>query len=280
MAVELMESLCGLLVDIGPFGVDPASVVDGLPDGWPLGLEALNIRVRIMETIRAAELNSFHLATPSFSSLSSSDLDTESTRSFFPDKSITLGTLIGIRTDHTTMHNGSAGHQQAQMQVSQSRCGSTRPKSCHRLRKWKSYMGCMYSNSRIDNSIPSLGQFLEAHRRAGVSFIGASGEENAYVNVMSEEPEVAVSNGDLFLLDGHRNIQSRSNSSRLPASELPAIEENSAGDLTDCSPRDTLGVKRKHRRAHSYNFCLPKVSNILVRMSPGRGSPSGKINHS
>ncbi|KAH9329608.1 hypothetical protein KI387_001716, partial [Taxus chinensis] len=51
--------------------------VDELPNGWPLGLETVNIRVRIMESIREAELNSFRLATPSFSSLSSSDLDTE-----------------------------------------------------------------------------------------------------------------------------------------------------------------------------------------------------------
>ncbi|KAK6133436.1 hypothetical protein DH2020_032804 [Rehmannia glutinosa] len=37
------------------------------------------------------------LRSSSFSSFSSSNLDTESTASFFPDRSVSLGRLIGIR---------------------------------------------------------------------------------------------------------------------------------------------------------------------------------------
>ncbi|ERM97522.1 hypothetical protein AMTR_s02929p00000180, partial [Amborella trichopoda] len=53
--------------------------VDRMPSGWPLGLESLNLRLRVMETfnIAADDPGSFNLGSVSFSSLSSSDLDTQ-----------------------------------------------------------------------------------------------------------------------------------------------------------------------------------------------------------
>ncbi|XP_077228205.1 uncharacterized protein LOC143861162 [Tasmannia lanceolata] len=65
--------------------------------GWPLGLENMNMRLRVIDTLQVTESNSFRLRSASFSSFTSSDLDTPSTRSFFPDHSITLGRLIGIK---------------------------------------------------------------------------------------------------------------------------------------------------------------------------------------
>ncbi|WOG85133.1 hypothetical protein DCAR_0104320 [Daucus carota subsp. sativus] len=44
----------------------------------------------------ASEPSSLHVPSSSFSSFSSSNLDTESTISFFADHSVTLGRLIGI----------------------------------------------------------------------------------------------------------------------------------------------------------------------------------------
>ncbi|KAI5593211.1 hypothetical protein POPTR_004G048201v4 [Populus trichocarpa] len=66
-------------------------------NGWPLGL--MSTRLRVMETIQAApaEPYSLRIRSSSFSSFSSSNLDTESTASFFQDKSVPLGRLIGIR---------------------------------------------------------------------------------------------------------------------------------------------------------------------------------------
>nr|GMC78871.1 uncharacterized protein LOC109158839 [Ipomoea batatas]GMC81590.1 uncharacterized protein LOC109158839 [Ipomoea batatas] len=56
----------------------------------------MNIRLRLLETSRAQGATAAY-SSPSFSSLSSSNLDTESTASFFPDRSVSLGRLIGIR---------------------------------------------------------------------------------------------------------------------------------------------------------------------------------------
>ncbi|KAK7252128.1 hypothetical protein RIF29_35865 [Crotalaria pallida] len=72
---------------------------DEMPIGWPLGLGILNMRLRNVDSTPTAprEPYSIHVRSTSFSSFSSSNLDTESTVSFFQDKSVTLGRLIGIR---------------------------------------------------------------------------------------------------------------------------------------------------------------------------------------
>ncbi|GAV60318.1 hypothetical protein CFOL_v3_03849 [Cephalotus follicularis] len=70
-------------------------------NGWPLGLQIMNTRLRVVESTQDApsvELPySLHMPTSSFSSFSSSNLDTESTASFFQDHSVSLGLLIGLR---------------------------------------------------------------------------------------------------------------------------------------------------------------------------------------
>ncbi|KAL1827559.1 hypothetical protein ACET3Z_005971 [Daucus carota] len=63
-------------------------------EGWPLGLQPLNVRVGLVHMPEFSGSLSFN-TSPS-ASPSSSDLDTESTGSFFHDKSITLGSLIGV----------------------------------------------------------------------------------------------------------------------------------------------------------------------------------------
>ncbi|XP_052108323.1 uncharacterized protein LOC110274129 isoform X2 [Arachis duranensis] len=73
---------------------------DQMLNGWPLGLGFLNIKLRVTEAPAAAPVDPFSLKqipSTSFSSFSSSNLDTESTASFFQDKSVSLGRLIGIR---------------------------------------------------------------------------------------------------------------------------------------------------------------------------------------
>ncbi|XP_019425920.1 PREDICTED: uncharacterized protein LOC109334546 [Lupinus angustifolius] len=72
---------------------------DEMPIGWPLGLSFLNMRLRVVDSIPAASVQpySLHIPSTSFSSFSSSNLDTESTASFFQDKSVSLAQLIGFR---------------------------------------------------------------------------------------------------------------------------------------------------------------------------------------
>ncbi|KAK2642376.1 hypothetical protein Ddye_024139 [Dipteronia dyeriana] len=72
-------------------------------NGWPLGLDIMNTRLRVMEgegtqaALAEVEPDSTHMRTISFTSLSSSNLDTESTKSFFQDNSVSLGRLIGFK---------------------------------------------------------------------------------------------------------------------------------------------------------------------------------------
>ncbi|XP_071930506.1 uncharacterized protein [Coffea arabica] len=74
-------------------------------NGWPLGLGNINLRLRATLNFEAAaqaapanELSSeMPSPSPSFTSFSSSNLDTESTASFFQDQSVPLGRLIGIK---------------------------------------------------------------------------------------------------------------------------------------------------------------------------------------
>ncbi|KAK8570616.1 hypothetical protein V6N13_103027 [Hibiscus sabdariffa] len=72
-------------------------------EGWPLGLEPLNARIGLL---RNPDFSASTLITSS-SPASSSDLDTQSTGSFFHDKSITLGlsrTSTRRRTTQTSRH--------------------------------------------------------------------------------------------------------------------------------------------------------------------------------
>ncbi|KAI5584337.1 hypothetical protein POPTR_006G084400v4 [Populus trichocarpa] len=133
-------------------------------DGWPLGLRPLNARVGL---VRNRDFNgsiSFStLLTASNSSFtdSSSDLDTESTGSFFHDKSLTLGSLIGVSSI---------------LELSRR---STRGRTTETLREQKNYKSkpWMFSIcSRLspdvvntNNNAPSLGHFLEVERRAAAN---------------------------------------------------------------------------------------------------------------
>ncbi|KAL1335889.1 hypothetical protein AAHE18_10G021700 [Arachis hypogaea] len=68
--------------------------------GWPLGLGFFNMRLRVVDSLPSAYSvapYSLHIPSTSFSSFSSSNLDTEkqSSASFFQDKSVSLAQLIG-----------------------------------------------------------------------------------------------------------------------------------------------------------------------------------------
>ncbi|XVE88097.1 hypothetical protein DITRI_Ditri19aG0041000 [Diplodiscus trichospermus] len=57
----------------------------------------LRLQDRLQASAAAVEPYSLHIPSSSFSSFSSSNLDTESSASFFQDNSVSLGKLIGFR---------------------------------------------------------------------------------------------------------------------------------------------------------------------------------------
>jgi hypothetical protein len=61
---------------------DHSSQNHEIPSGWPLGLGIMNVRLRVLERLpaSAAHPHSLHVASTSFSSFSSSNLDTEVTQ--------------------------------------------------------------------------------------------------------------------------------------------------------------------------------------------------------
>ncbi|KAK9022878.1 hypothetical protein V6N11_003116 [Hibiscus sabdariffa] len=69
-------------------------------NGWPLGLQIMTMRLGLQERYQggapAVEPYSPHIPSSSFTSFSSSNLDTESSASFFQDSSVSLGKLIGL----------------------------------------------------------------------------------------------------------------------------------------------------------------------------------------
>uniref|UniRef100_A0A5B7BJG3 Uncharacterized protein n=1 Tax=Davidia involucrata TaxID=16924 RepID=A0A5B7BJG3_DAVIN len=125
-------------------------------DGWPLGLQPLNVRVGL---VRNSDLNgsvSFSTlltGSPSSSTDSSSDLDSESTGSFFRDKSITLGSLIGVSSILELSRRSTRG----------STAETLRDKKSYKSKTW---LFSLCSKLSTDAVTPSLGHFLEAERRA------------------------------------------------------------------------------------------------------------------
>ncbi|XP_026392131.1 uncharacterized protein LOC113287559 isoform X2 [Papaver somniferum] len=73
-------------------------MVGELSGGWPLGLENMNIRLEIVDNFQISrEPYTSQPRSTSFSSFTSSELDTESTRSSFQDPSVSLGRLLGMK---------------------------------------------------------------------------------------------------------------------------------------------------------------------------------------
>lgn len=141
-------------------------------NGWPLGLQ------QPLQIVRG-EPPSFFISTPSITSESSSDLDTESTGSFFPERSTTLGSLIGIQS--------SSQSDQSQALVlartESERRKSTGTSSLRSRTSWCPMLGCGGgSNREALGMSPSLAHLLEEERKATGSQRQASNniEEGAH----------------------------------------------------------------------------------------------------
>ncbi|KAF5469175.1 hypothetical protein F2P56_013268 [Juglans regia] len=153
-------------------------------------------------------------SSPSISSVSSSDLDTESTGSFFHDRSTTLGTLMGVSFPAITFRAPSQ-HRDPQTSVSVSVSAVSRrakkprknknnaqpPQAMvERRRRW-------WQLCRDNEAKPgSLGEFLEVERRFGDgAFFGAAAAELEGVVVLQQQQQQhrqRNGNGRLLFADG------------------------------------------------------------------------------
>ncbi|XP_051131817.1 uncharacterized protein At3g17950-like [Andrographis paniculata] len=129
-------------------------------EGWPLGL---NLRVgmeRNHDLSGSISFNTLLTGSPVSSMDSSSDLDTESTGSFFHDKTITLGSLIGIST---IFERSTRGRKSEAVSIHNKKINKTKTwffSLCPRLRTDAAMP------ASTNDAAPSLGHFLEAERRA------------------------------------------------------------------------------------------------------------------
>ncbi|CAL9172753.1 unnamed protein product [Musa hybrid cultivar] len=144
-------------------------------------------------------------SSPSNSSLSSSDLDTESTGSFFPDRSTTLGTLMGVtfpeasasparlpsRRDHGLGGGGGAASDAGRR---------TKPRAAERRRRRHRGRSGWWRLCRDDMAGPtSLGEFLQVERRmAGVEVADGHYVFGGAAHGGGPPEHVAVGGGPLF----------------------------------------------------------------------------------
>ncbi|KAF8100228.1 hypothetical protein N665_0229s0056 [Sinapis alba] len=151
--------------------------------------------------------------SPTISSVSSSDLDTESTGSFFHDRSITLGTLMGFSFTATMpmIPFRASSHRHVSPSVSVTRASNSNatrrnqrkrppPNSAerHRRRKWWRFCrdddddaGKGMHRGSGDCRRSSLGEYLEVERRSGDEAVYGSAEaelEGAVARYREQQP--------------------------------------------------------------------------------------------
>ncbi|KAK7255865.1 hypothetical protein RIF29_29290 [Crotalaria pallida] len=136
-------------------------------EGWPLGLRFLNSRVGLVrngDLSGSVSFSSSMLAGSSIHSIdSSSDLDTESTGSFFHGKSITLGSLIGISSFLELSRRSTRGRLAVEP--------SKDNRKNHKLKPWLFSLCSRLSTDAVSGKdAPSLGHYLEAERRAASAY--------------------------------------------------------------------------------------------------------------
>ncbi|CAA7401409.1 unnamed protein product [Spirodela intermedia] len=140
-------------------------------------------------------------SSPTISSPSSSDLDTESTGSFFPDRSTTLGTLMGVSLIETPaarppavalLSRGGGAERGAGGGAGRQR---GRRRTAGRRRWWKLCRG-------EDMAPTSLADFLQVERRLSGGELAGEQEAHLFYGGGGEAEHEAVGGGPLF--DGGR----------------------------------------------------------------------------
>ncbi|XP_057971420.1 uncharacterized protein At3g17950 [Malania oleifera] len=139
-------------------------MADHQEEGWPLGLQPLNVRagfVRNRNLPGSVSFSTLLTASPTSSHGSSSDPDTQSTGSFFHDKSITLGSLMGISSILELSRRPTQGRT----------IETSRDRKICKPKPWFFSMCSKVNTDAINpNKSLSLGHYLEAERRAATLY--------------------------------------------------------------------------------------------------------------
>ncbi|CAI9108087.1 OLC1v1007608C1 [Oldenlandia corymbosa var. corymbosa] len=159
-------------------------------EGWPLGLQPVNVRIGMVRPRNrhfsgSTSFNTLLSGSPSsVSDSSSSDLDTESTGSFFPDRSTTLGSLIGVpRIVNLPRRSirASSSNNNRETLGSQKNC---RPSS---RTTWYCFSLCPTDTTDAESvtrnttaTTPSLAHFLEVERRAAAANGNGNGHRRSH----------------------------------------------------------------------------------------------------
>lgn len=215
------------------------------------GFQHSSLRVRVMENLRVAEpnyLDAMAVVSPSFSSHSSSDLDTESTGSFFYDKSITLGSLMGLKSDvgvspRVVVHAQELTSREPEAPRSRQNTRSKKSKSWWRLCRDSDDCDCHR------NINPSLEQFLEEERRTT-----GSNREGMYINILYDEFTAGhdFTARNLLFSEG-RILPPHSAHSRQQASSTDMVRAKSNHCwLTECFSGETVSRRNSVREGHDH----------------------------
>lgn len=183
-------------------------------DGWPLGLlQPMNARVIGLgrNHDRNGSISFSTLITgspPSSSTDSTSDLDSQSTGSFFRDRSITLGSLMGVSSILELSRRSMRGRPSENQREK---------KNC----KSKPWLFSLCSKLNTDavsmsNGTPSLGHFLESERRAATTYRRNPGPLSYRPDDFSQDPNTLFVSGHVVpaqsssWLDSHGEKRSKS----------------------------------------------------------------------
>ncbi|QCE03185.1 hypothetical protein DEO72_LG8g1207 [Vigna unguiculata] len=129
-------------------------------EGWPLGLRLLNARIGLTgngDFSGSVSFSTILTASPTPSTDYSSDLDTQSTGSFFRDKSITLGSLMRISSFVEVSRRSSRGRMVQ---------SSKNNESNHKLRPWLFSLCSKLTTDAVSVAAPSLGNYLLSERKS------------------------------------------------------------------------------------------------------------------
>ncbi|XP_060206574.1 uncharacterized protein At3g17950 [Lycium barbarum] len=180
-------------------------------------------------------------SSPTISSVSSSDLDTESTGSFFHDRSITLGTLMGVTFQAVTFRAPSmTQNRQSNVETSvgalknrkskKSRVAAAEEEERRHFRRRRWWRLC---RDECDSKPASLAEYLEVERRENGAIDGGAAAAAELEGVVIDAPP---SNGRTLFADGR---------------VLPPVEIEE-----DSSPAGALGLCR---------FSVSSLSGICSR---------------
>ncbi|KAF7823616.1 60S Ribosomal protein [Senna tora] len=189
-------------------------------EGWPLGLQPLNVRIGLARNHDNNNSGSVSFNTlltvspPSSSTDSSSDLDTQSTGSFFLDKSTTLGSLLGVSSILELSRRSLRGVKAEVLKSKKNIGNKSNWTSCLSLmcvcsRKTSLHDDDDDNGEKVEeNGASSLGDFLAGERRAAnesrrnQSILPMYGPEDEFVlaqtqSVDDDEPNSLFVNGSI-----------------------------------------------------------------------------------